>query len=502
MAGTFTKNIKNKFIEEFITDVANTSSNYYVAFGRDYPWDDDNAPPAGNTSLKTSYYDIHKDMLFGKKINETDFSYVFRVIPWASGIVYDYYSHLDSDLFDKDFYVINQYGRVYKCLFNNYGAQSTVEPNDTNTNGDFVTQPDNYRWKYMFRVTNALKQKFQTNEYFPYANTSDTEAVRSSSEPGAIHVIVVDNDGIGYVSGSGYIDETINSTTIRLANSGASSINGAYSLSTMYINSGTGTGTFRNITDYVVNATGKYVVTDTLLPSLDTTSSYIIGPKVTVVGDGGDVQAVAYVNSTSGAIDSIDVINRGINYTYANVYITANSNFGSGATATAIVSPPGGHGSDPISELGCETVAISTDITIRDDIPKWATFRQVSLLYNPIAANGIPYSSDTFKQYTTLRMASNPGTIPQYYNVYGSQSGANGIVAYQDSTNLYVTSVKGSFSTFETITNNDTSLSFITTQINNEDLQKYTGEIFYYNNVEPITRSVTSSERVQLYFKF
>ena len=77
---------------------------------------------------------------------------------------------------------------------------------------------------------------------------------------------------------------------------------------------------------------------------------------VTITGDG--VGATATVNNLQvngdGAITDITITNPGYNYTYANV--TISSTLGESATAIAPVSPIGGHGFDPVSDLGCTNV--------------------------------------------------------------------------------------------------------------------------------------------------
>ena len=72
---------------------------------------------------------------------------------------------------------------------------------------------------------------------------------------------------------------------------------------------------------------------------------------------------------TNGSVTSVVLANTGSNYTNANVTIGAYSSAnllypyptGNGAIATAPVSPIGGHGFDPVSELGCNRVMVSVE---------------------------------------------------------------------------------------------------------------------------------------------
>ena len=154
------------------TTVVSTGSNYYVTFGKFFEWPDDSNPPATNTSIKESFYNVYSNMLFGKKVLGSDIGYIANRITWTGNTVYDYYSHLDPDLYTKNFYVINSKNRVYKCLFNNYGVTSTVEPDTTQTSGDFTTTGDGYVWKYLFTTDSASRKKFDTADYFPVVPNS------------------------------------------------------------------------------------------------------------------------------------------------------------------------------------------------------------------------------------------------------------------------------------------------------------------------------------------
>jgi hypothetical protein len=498
VAGKYSSTFKNKFVEDFIDDVSASNSSYYVAFGRGYEWPDDYDPPATNSSILTSYLDVSKDLMFGKKLSVSDIQYCARKITWASNTVYDYYDHTDPDLYNREFYVMNSDKRVYKCLYNNRGAPSTVEPTATIATGDFKTS-DGYIWKYMYTINSLQNKKFTSVGSMPVI--PDYYVPQYATE-GAIHVVVVDSLGNGYEAANGYCDVSVNPSLIKLANSGPSSINGAYNLSTIYIAAGTGRGDYSIISDYTVNTSGKYVTTLTQLNNIDSTSFYKISPTVNIVGDGTGALALSTVNSISGAITSIDVIDNGQGYHYATATIVANTLFGSNCYIHPIISPPGGHGSDVISELGVDRIGISLDINTTDNFPEWATYRQVSLLYNPLAtANNTVYKDSTFVQYIVLNITNVFAPMAAGEQVYGFTSGATGTVLYMDADILVLRETIGTFIPFETITSSTSGITCTPTAINNRDLVPYSGKIYYYRNLEPISRSGASSEQVKLYFK-
>ena len=500
MASIFTQSIKTKFTDEFINDVANTSSNYYICLGKTDPWDDEALPPIPDNSVTGSYYNVMRSILFGKKVSVSDFAYMTKNISWTSGTVYDYYSDSDPYLYNKNFYVINKYGRVYKCLFNNYGAASTVLPNLYLSTGDFTTS-DGYVWKYLFQVTTKDQAKFSTSDFFP---VMDDPSVSSHVEPGAIHVITVSSSANGYLMANGSVVSFASPSTVQIQNNNSIAMSGAYTNSSFYIISGTGAGTYAAVKDYVVNTSGKFVITDTTIAAtLDATSKYIISPYVQIVGDGFGCEAIAKVNTYTSYIDSIQVIQRGSNYTYATVNIAANDAFITGITsANAIISPPGGHGSNVRYELGCETTGLSVLVANSDGFPPSITYRQISLLHNPVAStNNAPYTLSTFSNLTRVAISSASGVFPQDEIVTGFVSGATGIVSTVSISSMTLYGVNGTFTPGETISGTYTGYTSVIGNITPSDLVINTGDIYYYRNFIAATRNPASSEQIKLFFK-
>lgn len=499
MSGIFNQSIKAKFVKNFIDDVANTQSNYYIAFGKYFEWPDDSNPPATNSSITSTHYDVNKELLFGKKVSISDLAYVTEKKVWTSNTVYDYYDDNDPNLYSKDFYVVTSLNRVYKCLFNNYGVPSTDEPSLTVSGGDFDTA-DGYKWKYLYTINGANNKKFTTTNYIPIIPST---VVSSFAEDGAIHVIKVTNGGNNYVTSNGYIDTVISNTDFKISNTTASTLSGAYIDSMFYIYSGSGSGSTSPISNYVVNSSGKFVTTTNPIPGLTSTSLYRIDPQVVITGDGTGIRAVADVNSNTGIITSINVIDRGLGYSYANVTITNNTYFGSNATAISIISPKGGHGSDAVSELGCNTLGISLSTSISDNFPDWASYRQISLLYNPkAAANLTTFSDSTFDQLLSFGVLTYSTLLDPGEVIEGFSSKATATVVYMDSTSLYVQYDSGTFQPFETVTSLSSGKTCIISAINNKDLVPYSSTVYYYKNIEPVSRTGVRSEDVKLYFNF
>jgi len=499
---TFTQDMKNKFIQEFINDVSSNSSSYYVCFGQPNPWDVNDYPPNTNISVQSSFYNVQQNLLAGKKVQPTDIAFLATNYTWTSNTVYDYYTDTDPNLYTKQFYVLNSSNRVYKCLFNNYGTPSTIEPKSYITAGDFTTA-DGYVWKYMFSVSSANTKKFTTGSYFPVKKDPN---VSTFAEDGAIHVIYINQggNGSGYFSTNGFVSSTIGTNIIQISNTNSSPQPGIYSQSSFYVSSGTGAGYITPISDYQVNTSGMFVYTQNPIPTLDVTSNYIICPQVQIVGDGFNAAAISVVNNYTSGIDSIQIINRGILYTHAQINILANTNFITNqASATAVIPPPGGHGYNPISELGCSTTGISVNILTTDNIPNFITYRQVSLLNNPISsANGQLFTNGTFNQMTLLTVVGlGTNIFPVTEIVTGFTSGATAVVVGQpNGSQVYVSNVDGTFLDGELITGTYSGITSYIVGINNSDLVQNSGSILYYKNIEPVARDSNTSENIKLYF--
>ena len=68
----------------------------------------------------------------------------------------------------KAFFVVTEDFNVYKCMYNNHGAQSTVMPSSINTSaGVSETTADGYKWKYMYSISAANDFKFITTSFIP-----------------------------------------------------------------------------------------------------------------------------------------------------------------------------------------------------------------------------------------------------------------------------------------------------------------------------------------------
>ena len=145
---------------------------------------------------------------------------------------------------------------------------------------------------------------------------------------------------------------------------------------------------------------------------------------VTITGDGYNATGTAVANTQTGQITDIVVTNAGTNY--SNAMVTITSSKGSGATAIAPTSPIGGHGFDPISELGARNVILTVEFNGSEGgiIPTDIDYRQVGLIINAFSLDTFPYSAnaDIYKVSTDFIVAPGFGAYVSDEKIYQGSS--------------------------------------------------------------------------------
>jgi hypothetical protein len=228
-------------------------------------YDDTHPPPPKNTVKYKK--DIYKNIIFLKKLVPNDISPVIKRVNWTSDAVYDYYRD-DLDMFELkedgskkyNFYIMNQFYQVFKCLWNGNGRPSTVEPYFVAGNFDdieniFYDPDDGYKWKYMFTIPQGKLQKFMDDTWMPLPTNDLPDVTASSEKQGGIEAINVTNTGSGYnlsnaivnivITGDGYGASAyaeVDSKTEKLENIVVKSPGYGYSTANVSIVSSSGSG--------------------------------------------------------------------------------------------------------------------------------------------------------------------------------------------------------------------------------------------------------------------
>ena len=505
---------------ESFTEAANINTRYYMFLGRAQPWGtSDTVAPTPTDTIQNTDFNVWRNMLAVKRCTATDVRFVTTRYTWTTGTVYTPYSHRNTSLYSSNFYVVTSSYNVYKCIDNNNGATSTVEPTATGTS-TFKTS-DGYSWKFMYNITASDVLKFVTSSYIPVKTlTSDDSSiqwdVQQAAVNGAVEFVKLTANGSGYLSTNGTFAAVTNSTVVQLA-SHSSGTDDVYNYSSLYIKSGLGSGQLRRIVNYV-GATKTITVNGAFTTTPNTESQYYIGPRVSVVGDG--TGALAYANvtlpalassTTGNSINGIIIINKGSNYSKYEIVIDANTSHGSGATANGNIAPYGGHGSDPVKELGAYNVMLSVKFDGSESNTLFTNndFRIIGLMSNPNLANGNQANSTVYDMTTRLTVTSKSGSFSADEIISGGTSGAKARFVTFSNTNatgtagvVSVTGLDGAFSTSETLTGNTSSVTATLSSINKRDLKDFDGDILYVENRLPISRASDQSEDIKLTVRF
>lgn len=576
-----------KQFQESVSETAN--SVYYVFAGQHmtYPAGDSNVPDITNT-VDNTLYSSYQEMVFGKRVTPSDVAVMAKRYDWTSNTQYTAYRSTE-DITDKPYYVGIDSGLsydVFKCLDNNTNAFSTVAPDVTQTSPDdeYYSTSDGYVWKYMYSVDASTFSKFATDLYIPvFANTQ----VSGNAVSGAIDVIAIDFRGSNYNT---YLSNTFISTDLRIGGNplkynianNAFSSNNFYIDSYLYLTGGTGYGQGSRIVDYVVTGSTKTVTLAEAFPiAPDVSTSYEITPYVYIVGDGDNAIARAKVDtSQANTISGIEIINRGVNYTYATATVLGNTGGVSNAAVLSVIrGPKNGHGYDPEYELSGSALGISVTFanTETGTIPVSNDYRSVGVLKDPlfstvtltvgsltggftvgetvtqantgaqgvvtawdsinqlelISVNGIiltgnssvnyltgstsaAHSSvvsyqvngqtknfNTFDQRTRFSFTPINGTFTPDEQVYQTDVQlANGIFHSNTSSNVYLTHIQGTLNTGNTLTGQLSGATANLIYAFPPDLVVGSGEVLYYENENPITRSTSQSETVKIILQF
>ena len=427
-----------KQVKEAVSEAS--SSNVYLTFGRSVAWANEAVPPQANTSV-SNFNDIWKNMIGAKRITGNNIRHAVPRINWTSGTVYSAYDDLQDSLVlqatSNRYYVLTSEYNVFKCLWNNNGAASTVMPNILVTTTHFQTS-DGYIWKYMYTLTAEDKLRFLTSSFMPVKTISNNDnsqqwLVQDNAIDGAIHIINVTNAGSNYTAN-----------------------------------------------DVVVSITG----------------------------DGLYANAFAILNTASNTVQSIVVDNLGYGYTFATVSL--QSSVGAGATARPIISPPGGHGSDALTELGGSYLI--SDIQLRDTeggvLTTHGDYRQISLIEDPLLyATTNTSSLAAASQLTSLSLN---GTSVEYTEDEWVYQGANFstsffngyVVEWDSGNNIIKLSNTQGIPTKDLLIGANTTAARFVSSITNPTFQPRSGKLLYTDNMTAVLRADDQAEDYKIVLNF
>jgi hypothetical protein len=517
MSAIITDQLRILNAKSFVSAATSSSNSYYAFVGlpnaTDYSstWNTFPLAPKDNFSEENDYWDT---MIALKKIQAQDVKSVVKKNTWTSGTTYDMYRHDISrdkrsnpsdatSLYASNYYVVNQYYKVYICLYNGVspdyenGRPSLDEPNFTDLEPRSAgTSGDGYIWKYLYTINPSDIVKFDSINFIPvpsdWETSTDNASVRdNAASSGQLKIITITNRGVEL---------------------------------------GTANQTYTNIP---------------------------------IKGDGSGAEATIVINNDS-KVESITVSKGGSGYTYGTVDLIGGG-VPTGTTSPTfdvIIPPKGGHGADIYRELGASNVLIYSRIENDDLNPDFITGNQIArigivenpqvygstaILTEPKASAvyvlklvGTGYSTATFtadsKITQTIGVGSTAvGRVISYdqttgilkywqdkslvgFNTNGTQNSSPtyGFKLHQFTSdpsaggNLDIVGgsvtlgIHSTYTGISTVINSRTYYfgQSVTNGVGAPEVKKYSGNIIYVDNRSSITRSANQKEDIKVILQF
>ena len=189
-----------KYFKEALEKTSPSPDSLYFFFARNTAWDDEQSPDTPNDTT-TAEFEARSAMIGVKKVQPSNIVHVIPRINWVSGTAYDEFD-VDDTMYDattpfynKEFYVMNTNYQVYKCIDNNSGGNSIVEPTGTSTSN--ISTGDGYVWKFMYDLNTNLITNFLSSDWLPVPTGSNKTAFQTAVENAATYASGQISEGHG-----------------------------------------------------------------------------------------------------------------------------------------------------------------------------------------------------------------------------------------------------------------------------------------------------------------
>jgi hypothetical protein len=588
MAAIISGNFRSLNAAAFVEEIQGDRSNIYVGLGKSSPWggtttantSDEDAPTP--TDTLDAINEARQQMIGMKFVTDNDISHVVPRYDWFPGAEFVAWDSTDPAIFDKAFYCLTSDFKVYKCIAAPVAGGVSDVP--THIDENITATNDGYRWKYMYTVLASESEKFLTNSYMPVKTLTESTLGTVAANATAATTFTIDNENpritVGQVitgtTGTGSGAPTISTDTTVLSVSGKTiTTSAAVTLKDgNVITFGAFLSTDPRFAQQSSQAASRALSTAGGIERLKLISGGSGYPNdgngvtLSVTGDApsgsecvtpGNVQS-SYISNNSfvgdiiigGSLATDQSDDVGADFSVAQATIS-HSGTGTGAEYIPIISPRGrpgfnatvaggGHGCDPVFELGGFYVGINVQISGSADsqIANSQDFRQISLIRNPLVGGTIPTNPataiNTLKYISYDTTHTNTGSGNTNYAAKGislalavqandyvieTTAGFKGYIVNVDTTNKRIYYFQNDLTGYVKPSATDDMViktggqeqdAFaITAGTGNDDIavndpelnfNSGSGEMLFLENRDPIQRSTSQIEDVKLIIEF
>ena len=421
-------------------------------------------------------FNTFDDLLAVKKITTSDISFVIPRRNWTTSTVYDYYRHdYGNRVTGTTSIQTSNSGAttLFDATFYVLTAARNVYKCLDNNNGNPSTQEPTGTSTSILTTSDQYKWKYM------YTLTASQQANFLSTD-----FMAVATDA---TVSSAAVDGAI--STVKIKSAGTGGTNGTY-------------------TSIAIRGDGT-------------------GGTVSVTVSGSVVTAVSITNAGSG-------------YTIAYIrnadIVTAGATGLTGSEIDVIIPPKGGHGFNPIKELGGFFVMLNvslegTETSNSGDFTAENDFRRIVLIRNPFSG-GSAASALTLRGTKAVRFAASPapGAFTVDEEINQATTGAVGKVVEYDSVNRILHYIQTRFND-EGVDSNGNRTAFsganvitgqtsgatgtpsavasetadqitFTNGYKDTELDRHKGDVLYIENRAPITRAADQTENIKLVIEF
>jgi hypothetical protein len=535
MKSVITPLLKYQIAETLKNEMFSTSANTYIGIGRPIRWGNDNTEVAGEieeVSYTTNYINqVYRDMVAVKKITASDIALVVPRVDWTTSTRYDEY--LDHrEIFSHDSYT--SLGNLTASASSGCTAINIASSYNTSVEvGSIITIGSREDKEVVTVQTIATNTILTLNSATSTAYTNaNTLAVLQNTYPKFANNFYVLNSKdqvfkclFNNSNGLSTVEPTIDIDGQLPENPYVEPGDGykwkyLYTIPYGYKQKFFTKNWMPVLSDNAVTAGALDGRIDIIKVVNGGTGYYLSGqsgnsntlPIITVVGDGTGANVTAKV--ASGVIVDLNILNGGFGYTKGTIVVNDPDQLANGTPASfdVNISPKGGHGSNPLKELGCYTAMVSVDLigTESGQIPVGSPttgqfdFRQISLIRDPQLANG-RYATSSVYRTTTVLTVSDPG-ITNFTNdeVVSTTAGFTATVIDWDPNNnlLSINNKDGTLSVGDQVFGNVTGAVSTVTAIQEPTLSLFTGDLLYIENKLKVIRDIDQSEQIRVILSF